>query len=254
MACQAVGKRHLTRWMLYADGMTRTAAHEPRIARVAAMVADPARSLMLAYLLSGELASAGELATAASVTPATASGHLSKLLEAGLLVCQARGRHRYYQLADQDVAHALEALAVVAERSTHEHMWEHPTRKRLRFARCCYGHLAGQLGVSVLTALHGQGGLKANRDGYELTPAGLAWLSKMDLQPKAPSSGRRFAYPCLDWSERKDHLAGQLADELLQHFIQKAWVRRVDGRALDLTPLGIQALLPMLLTPAAHNA
>lgn len=217
------------------------------------MVADPARSLMLAYLLSGELASAGELATAASVTPATASGHLSKLLEAGLLVCEARGRHRYYKLADQDVAHALGALAVVAERATHERMWEHPGRKRLRFARCCYGHLAGKLGVSVLSSLHAQEGLKLSRDGYELTPAGLAWLAQMDLRPKAPSSGRRFAYPCLDWSERQDHLAGQLADELLQHFIQKAWIKRVDGRALDLTPLGIQVLLPMLVTPAPHR-
>lgn len=217
------------------------------------MVADPARSLMLAYLLSGELASAGELATAASVTPATASGHLSKLLEAGLLVCEARGRHRYYKLADQDVAHALEALAVVAERATHERMWEHPARKRLRFARCCYGHLAGKLGVSVLRTLHAQEGLKLSRDGYELTPAGLAWLAQMDLRPKAPSSGRRFAYPCLDWSERQDHLAGQLADELLQHFIQKAWIKRVDGRALDLTPLGMQALLPMLVMAAPHR-
>ena len=96
--------------------MNRAAAHEPRIARVAAMIADPARSLMLAYLLSGELASAGELAAAASVKPATASGHLAKLLEADLVVCEARGRHRYYRLADPDVAHALEALAL--KRST----------------------------------------------------------------------------------------------------------------------------------------
>lgn len=232
--------------MLYADRMTRPAAHEPRIARIAAMMADPARSLMLAYLLSGELASAGELALAASVTPATASGHLAKLLDAGLLVCEARGRHRYYKLAHQDVAHALEALAVVAERSSHDRVWEHPTRQRLRFARCCYRHLAGELGVKVLTALQARDGLTMAPDGYDLTSAGLAWLADLGLQPKAPSSGRRFAYPCLDWSERRDHMAGQLADELLQHFIHKDWVRRADGRALDLTPLGVQVLLPML--------
>lgn len=226
--------------------MTRTAAHEPRIARVAAMVADPARSLMLAYLLSGELASAGELAAAASVTAATASGHLSKLLDAGLLVCEARGRHRYYKLAHQDVAHALEALAVVAERSSHDRLWEYPARKRLRYARCCYGHLAGELGVKVLATLQAREGLKATQDGYELTPSGLAWMAELELSPKAPASGRRFAYPCLDWSERRDHLAGQLADELLQHLIQKGWIRRADGRALDLTPLGVQSLLPML--------
>lgn len=210
------------------------------------MVADPARSLMLAYLLSGELASAGELAAAASITAATASGHLSKLLDADLLVCEARGRHRYYKLAHQDVAHALEALAVVAERSTHDRLWEHPARKRLRFARCCYGHLAGELGVQVLDALQAHDGLQATPNGYALTPTGRAWMAALDLAPKAPIAGRRFAYPCLDWSERRDHLAGQLADELLQHFIAKGWIRRGDGRALDLTPLGVQSLLPML--------
>jgi DNA-binding transcriptional ArsR family regulator len=226
--------------------MTLPAAHEPRIARVAAMMADPARSLMLAYLLSGELASAGELAAAASVTAATASGHLSKLLEAGLVVCEARGRHRYYKLAHHDVAHALEALAVVAERSSHERQWEHPTRLRLRLARCCYGHLAGALGVKVFTALQSQGGLAPGPKGHQLTPAGVAWLAAMDLTPSSPKPGRRFAYPCLDWSERRDHLAGQLADELLAHFMHKGWVRRADGRALEVTPLGTQSLMPLL--------
>jgi len=227
--------------------MTRAAVYEPRIASVAAMMAEPARSLMLAYLLSGELASASELASAASVTPATASGHLSKMLGAGLLTCEARGRHRYYKLANQEVAHALEALAVVAERSTHERTWEHPARKRLRFARCCYGHLAGTLGVKVLDTLQAQEGLKAGPQGYELTPSGLAWLERLGMVPKKPVAGRRFAYPCLDWSERKDHLAGQLANDLLEHFIQQSWVRRIGGRALDLTPIGTQTLLPMLI-------
>lgn len=245
----------MTRWMLYAERMRPIPAnaHEPRIARVAAMVADPARSLMLAYLLSGEWASAGELATAASVTPATASGHLSKLLDAGLLVCESRGRHRYYKLADQDVAHALEALALVAERSSHDRTWEHPARKRLRFARCCYGHLAGELGVKVLAALHAQQGLQVTEAGYALTAPGLAWLAGLGMKPQAPKSSRRFAYPCLDWSERRDHLAGQLADEMLTHFLQMSWVRRVDGRALDLTPLGRQALLPKLDAAVGHG-
>ncbi len=210
------------------------------------MMADPARSLMLAYLLSGELASSGELAAAASVTPATASGHLAKLLDAGLLICESRGRHRYYKLANQEVAHALEALAVVAERTSHERLWEHPARKRLRFARCCYGHLAGELGVKLLAALHAHAGLVTSQEGFDLTKDGVAWLANMDLQPKAATGKRRYAYPCLDWSERRDHLAGQLADEMLAHFIHKGWVRRADGRALELTPLGTQVLVPML--------
>jgi len=246
MACPIAVRPQLIHWMHYAEHMTRTAAHEPRIARVASMMADPARSLMLAYLLSGELASSGELAAAASVTPATASGHLAKLLDAGLLICESRGRHRYYKLANQEVAHALESRAVVAERSSHERLWEHPARKRLRFARCCYGHLAGELGVKLLAALHAHAGLVTSQEGFDLTKDGVAWLANMDLQPKAATGKRRYAYPCLDWSERRDHLAGQLADELLTHFIQKGWVRRADGRALELTPVGTQVLVPML--------
>lgn len=228
--------------------MTHTAVYEPRIASVAAMMAEPARSLMLAYLLSGELASASELASAAGVTAATASGHLSKLLDAGLVICEARGRHRYYKLANQEVAHALEALAVVAERSTHDRSWEHPARKRLRFARCCYGHLAGTLGVRVLDTLQAREGLKAGPQGYELTPSGVAWFESLGMHPRTSASGRRFAYPCLDWSERRDHLAGQLANELLEYFIQQSWIHRAGGRALDLTPIGTQRLLPMLIT------
>jgi DNA-binding transcriptional ArsR family regulator len=226
--------------------MNRAAAHEPRIARVAAMIADPARSLMLAYLLSGEFASAGELAAAASVQPATASGHLAKLQEADLVVCEARGRHRYYRLADQDVAHALEALALVAERPTHARMWEHPTRSRLRFARCCYGHLAGELGVNLLMAMLARQALTAAHDGYALTPQGQQWLGGLGMAPTPPTARRRFAYPCLDWSQRRDHLAGQLADEMLAHFVDKGWLRRADGRALALTPLGQQVLMPAL--------
>ncbi|MFG6447677.1 ArsR/SmtB family transcription factor [Roseateles sp. BYS180W] len=220
--------------------------HEPRLARVAALVADPARSRMLAYLLSGEYASASELAKAASVTPATASGHLGKLLDAKFVVCEPRGRHRYYRLADADIAHALEALALVAERDAHATAWTHPQRARMRLARCCYGHLAGQLGVSVFDALQRGGRLTSTSGDFELTDAGRTWLGSLGLNPKLPMSGRRFAYRCLDWSERRDHLAGQLADELYQHFTAKGWVRRASGRAVEVTVSGQQELLPRL--------
>ena len=223
-----------------------TNAHEPRLARVAAMVADPARSRMLAYLLSGECASASELAKAASVTPATASGHLARLLDERFLVCEARGRHRYYQLANADVAHALEALAVVAERAEHDAAWAHPERVRLRAARCCYGHLAGRLGVQIYSALQAVQGLRPAEKGFELTDAGHQWLARWGLDPSAPRSGRRYAYPCLDWSERRDHLAGQLADQMFQHLVAKDWLRKGPGRAVSLTPAGEQHWLPLL--------
>lgn len=228
--------------------------YEPRLARVAAIVADPARSRMLAYLLSGEYASASELAKIASVTPATASGHLGKLLDARFVVCEPRGRHRYYRLADAEVAHALEALALVAERDGHDRAWAHPERKRLRFARCCYGHLAGQLAVTVFDALQREERLKSTTGGYQLTDAGRQWLQGLGMSPGSPSGRRRFAYRCLDWSERRDHLAGQLADEIYVHFTKMGWLRRVAGRAVEITPSGQQELLPRVNADATCDA
>jgi DNA-binding transcriptional ArsR family regulator len=225
------------------------APHEPRLARVAALVADPSRARMLAFLLSGEYASAGELARTASVGAATASAHLVKLVDAGLLVCEPRGRHRYFRIADADVAHALEALAMVAERSSHDRTWSAPARLRLREARCCYGHLAGRRGVALLDHLLAHGWLVPAPDGYALTDAGAAGLAQLGFDAAAPgtNASHRIAYPCLDWSERRDHLAGKLASGLLAHFIERGWLRRVGSeRALELTPPGQQALAPLL--------
>lgn len=216
------------------------------MARVAAIVADPARSRMLAYLLSGEYASASELAKVASVTPATTSGHLAKLLEAGFVVCEPRGRHRYFRLADAEIAHALEAIALVAERHEHARAWASPERDRLRYARCCYGHLAGQLAVGLFDALQRDDRMKSTADGYELTQAGTKWLEASGMRPRAPNGRRRYAYRCLDWSERRDHLAGQLADEIYAHLGEVGWVRRSSGRAVEVTPPGRLALLPWL--------
>ena len=225
------------------------APHEPRLARVAALVADPSRARMLAFLLSGEYASAGELARTASVGAATASAHLVKLVDAGMLVCEPRGRHRYFRIADADVAHALEALAMVAERSSHDRAWSAPARLRLREARCCYGHLAGRRGVALLDRLLALGWLEDAPDGYALTDAGVAGLAQLGFDAATLRAGasHRIAYPCLDWSERRDHLAGKLASGLLSHFIERGWLRRIGSeRALELTPPGQQALAPLV--------
>lgn len=222
--------------------------HEPRLARIAALVADPSRARMLAFLLSGDYASAGELARAASVSAATASAHLVKLVDAGLLACEPRGRHRYFRIADADVAHALEALAMVAERSSHDRAWSAPARLRLREARCCYGHLAGRRGVALLNHLLAQGWLVDAPDGYALTDAGVTGLARIgfDAAGLHARAAQRTAYPCLDWSERRDHLAGRLGSGLLAHFIERGWLRRIGSeRALELTPPGQQALAPL---------
>ena len=225
------------------------APHEPRLARIAALVAEPSRARMLAFLLSGEYASAGELARTASVSAATASAHLVKLVDAGLLVCEPRGRHRYFRIADADVAHALEALAMVAERSSHDRSWLAPARLRLREARCCYVHLAGRRGVALLDHLLAHGWLVDAPAGYALSDAGVTGLARLGFDAAALRAGasHRIAYPCLDWSERRDHLAGKLASALLAHFIERGWLRRIGSeRALELTPPGQQALAPLL--------
>jgi DNA-binding transcriptional ArsR family regulator len=226
------------------------APFEPRLASVAAVIADATRARMLSYLLAGDYASAGELARAASVSPATASGHLGKLMAAELLVCEQRGRHRYYKLADDDVAHALEALALMAERRTHTAAWANPTRQRLRFARCCYGHLAGQLGVEMFSQLLSKEWLCPAGDGYLLTAQGMAGLDAMGFAVDGmdkPSASTRLAYRCLDWSERRDHMAGKLPKALLTHCLDQGWLRRHDGeRALEVTPLGRKHLAGLL--------
>ena len=200
---------------------------------------------MLCFLLGGESASAGELAQAAAVSAATASGHLARLLDAGLVACDARGRHRYYRLADAEVAHALEALALVAERGTHARSWAGAGRARLRFARCCYGHLAGRLGVGLLQQGLERGWLVPRGDrGFALADAGVPLLDTLGLdgatwQRRTAGAARAAAYACLDWSERRDHLAGPLAVALLTGFVDHGWLRRASGeRALAVTPLG----------------
>jgi DNA-binding transcriptional ArsR family regulator len=212
------------------------------------MIADPARSRMLAYLLTGECASAGELARAGGVTAATASGHLAKLRGSGLTLCEPRGRHRYYRLADAEVAHALSALALVAERGTHEQAWAAPPRQRLREARCCYGHIGGRLGVALFACLLQEERLVPDGDGLALTQSGARWLLGLQFSARPAPAKQTFAYGCLDWSERRDHLAGSLGRQLLDHFVAQGWLRRSErgDRALTTTPRGRQQLLPYL--------
>jgi hypothetical protein len=144
------------------------------------------------------------------------------------------------------VAHALEALAVVAERGEHEQQWASPERARLRYARCCYGHLAGRLGIQLFDGLMAANGLQPVSTGYALTDSGRAWCQRLGFEPPEPGRKRRYAYPCLDWSERRDHLAGELADRLYLHLVAQGWVRRGTGRDVVVTPVGQRDLAPLL--------
>ncbi|MFY9510968.1 MAG: helix-turn-helix transcriptional regulator [Rubrivivax sp.] len=220
---------------------------EPRFSRVAAMIGDPTRARMLAALMGGGHLAAGELASVAGVGAASASAHLAQLLDAGIVALRVQGRHRYYRLADAEVGHALETLSLVAERGgAAQDKWQHGAYKPLKAARSCYSHLAGELGVQLYDGLLARGTLVVTGGALQLSETGRAELQALGLVlPSA--AARRFAYPCLDWSERRDHLAGALATALLDLALQQRWLLRTSGsRALTLSASGRVALAPWL--------
>jgi len=226
---------------------------EPRLARVAAAIADPTRARTLARLLDGRLHTAGELAAHAGVGAATMSAHLKLLVDEGLARVRPQGRHRYFGLADGDVAHALEALLRVADGRDAEpaadlRRWQRPEMRGLRHARSCYGHLAGELGVQWREALLAKGWVKAASDGrYELSEDGRVALAEM--RPEGVSQTGRALYDCVDWSERRDHFAGPLAVAWLEAMVERGWLQRVaESRELRLTPVGRVALVDGLLS------
>lgn len=214
----------------------------PDIGQVAKLMGEPARAAMLAALLGGRALPAGELARLAAVAPATASAHLARLTEGGLLTRRRSGRHRYYELADSEVAAALEALARVAGGPVPPSAPEPSTTDPMRFARSCYDHLAGVLAIRLVDALVDRGVISAG--SYELTDSGGAWLEAFGIDTSALRRGRRpLTRACLDWSERRDHLAGAAGAALLRVLLDRGWLVRIDGtRAVRLTLRGREGL------------
>lgn len=227
---------------------------QPRFARVAAAIGEPTRALMLSRLLDGRCYTATELAEHAGVAASTASQHLKVLVDEGLAQVRAQGRHRYFMLADADVAHALEALLRVADGALPETTrWQATAMRGLRHARTCYGHLAGELGVLLCESLVQQGWVNAvDGEGrnFELTPAGMAGLARLGVPALAIEraageecaggrQARRQLYGCVDWSERRDHFAGPLAVALLETLVGQGWLRRAsESRELTVTAAG----------------
>ncbi len=227
------------------------------IAETAALVGDPARANMLAALMDGRALTASELARVGGVAPQTASGHLARLTEAGLLAVERQGRHRYHRLASPSVAHMLESIMSVAADlggtgvNRRRSIVVGPRDQALRRARTCYDHLAGQVAVALADQMVERGQIDFSLDGGALTDVGTAFLSDLgvDLENAAARSARRggggrvFCRPCLDWSERRPHIAGAVGTALCDTFFAKGWIRRADGtRAVDVTPLGQRAL------------
>jgi DNA-binding transcriptional ArsR family regulator len=200
----------------------------PDIAMVASLVGDPARANMLTALMSGRALTATELAHQAGITPQTASSHLSKLEAGGLIEPEKQGRHRYYRLTGADVAGVLEGLAGLAARAGHMRLRTGPKDPALRRARICYDHLAGDLGVQMLDSMSKQRLVHHNQQAIELTAEGTRFMAKaLQIDAKALVHPRRpLCKGCLDWSERRHHLAGTLGAALMNRFTELKWAAR----------------------------
>lgn len=226
----------------------------PNIASAAFLIADPARAAMLMSLLDGRARPAGELAFSGGVTAQTASSHLGKLLAGGLLLVETQGRHRYYRLAGAHVALALENLASIGPAQAVRRSAPSRDAQRLQFARCCYDHLAGSVGVVLTHRLQELGFLIPAADKqFEVTPAGIEWFAHMGLDvAKLRPTRSGLARQCLDWTEREHHLAGPLGVQFLSLLCSNGWLRRsTSSRAIQVTPKGWIGLKEQLGIDAA---
>jgi DNA-binding transcriptional ArsR family regulator len=219
------------------------------LVEVAALVGDTARATMLAALMGGQSLTASELAYVARISRSTASEHLGKLVDARLIAVTRKRRFSYYRIASPLVAAMLESIkAVAAIEVPPRHSPRSAADDALRFARTCYDHIAGRLGVAIADALVAKRYVVLGDDGGEVTDAGVAFLTAFGaaLTPK-PHSKRIFCRPCLDWSERRYHVAGHVGAEICRRCLELGWVSRMrDTRALRLTPAGADGLFDSL--------
>ena len=211
----------------------------PSFAPVAALAGDPARANMLGALMSGKALTASELAAEAGIAAPTASSHLAKLAQGGLVSVVAQGRHRYFRLAGADVADMLEHLMGVAARTGHLRTRPGPSDPLIRKARICYDHLAGEMGVSMFDALVGSRRLALERDTVRLTRKGEVFLAEFGVAVGHGGARRPLCRTCLDWSMRRSHLAGRLGAALLARIAELGWAARAgDSRAVIFTRTG----------------
>lgn len=223
--------------------MTNTAL----AAEIAALAGDPGRAGMLNALMDGRALTATELAKAAGVTPQTASGHLARMTTAGLIAVEKQGRHRYHRLATPSVARVLESIMHLAAElePKRKAVRVGPKDAALRKARTCYDHFAGRLGVALADAMIAEGRVELTSEAGIVTDEGLEFLRRIGIDVDAlqtrrtKRSGRVLCRPCLDWSERRMHLAGAVGAAICAHSLDAGWTRRVAGsRAINVTPKG----------------
>lgn len=211
-------------------------------AEVASLIGNPSRAAMLVSLLGGKALPAGDLARAAGISPQTASTHLAKMIYAGLLIQESYGRHKYFRLANSEVGHALEALQIISPPKPIRSLRESNQLHALQFARTCYDHLAGKIGVALTDRFLELRFIEKSGKEFILSTEGKTRLYKFGVEvEKSPKSRRCFARQCLDWSERQHHLAGSLGASLTKRLFELKWIENLpDGRAVSVTAAGIK--------------
>jgi DNA-binding transcriptional ArsR family regulator len=212
------------------------------VAAAAALIGEPARAALLLALMEEEQLPARELAARARIAPSTASGHLARLVDGGLITGERSGRHRYFRLADPAVATALEALSTIAPARPVRSLRDASISEAIRHARTCYDHLAGRLGVELTAALEREGVLVHDGSRFEL--GRTARLTQLGIDVDSLARRRRpLVRPCLDWSERRRHVAGSLGAALAERLFELGWLkRRPTNRSVEITPLGLGQL------------
>jgi DNA-binding transcriptional ArsR family regulator len=220
---------------------------ENKFITIVTLLAEPARAKMLWNLLDGRAYTAGELALAADISVTSASNHLSKLLDADLLKAEAQGRHRYFSFSRPEVAYAVESMASLGG----EHVYKSKDKTKvpgIKHCRSCYDHLAGYVGVQITEAFETRKLIKKSGTEYSITGKGWKWFSDLGINEKdIPNKRRPLTRQCLDWSERRPHLAGQIGALLLNSMLEKAWFKRVQfSRELIITSKGRNEIYELL--------
>lgn len=217
---------------------------ENKFGYIATLLGDKARAIMLWSLLDGKAYTATELSICANISRQSTSNHLAKLIESKLLIVEKQGRHRYYRLANAKVAQVIESMASLIPDAQIKLINTKPNSQDITYARTCYDHLAGELGVKITDALVKQKIIKPIDKKYIVTTFGVKWFSNLDISiDELKLKKRSFAHKCLDWTERRHHLAGSLGTALLEYMICNDWIRKKKNtRAVLVTSLGAKEL------------
>ncbi len=213
---------------------------ENQFSQIASLLGDKCRSVMLWNLLDGRAYTATELSLCADISAQSASNHLSKLVCANILTVEKQGRHRYYKYANSDVARVIESMTSLLPLNQKNKRKEEPGAVGITYTRTCYDHMAGKIGVEITNSLIKKGIIEAAGNKYDVSSFGNSWFKSVGINVNEIKLQKRlFAYPCLDWSEKKHHLAGALGASFLQMMLDEDWIRRIkNSREIIITSKG----------------